>query len=102
MLAQVADAHFHALANSAELPLAIVFVELAEYGSGVSIEIFFQIVAGNLGAFVVQVDDANERVVDLAKVLLALAGLIDHDANQDLRNIGRDFAELNVNFLVIA
>lgn len=101
MLAQVTDTHFHALANSAELPLAVVLIELAEYSGSVAIEIFFQIVTSNLGALIVQVHDANERVVDLTEVLFALTSLIDHNANQNLGNISRDLAEFNVNLLVI-
>ena len=67
-----------ALPYCLELPVGAVSVELAEHHRGLAAGVLAEVIAGDLGAAGL-VDDADERVTDLAEVLPPGLGLVDAD-----------------------
>src|SRR5262249_43922681 len=90
-----------ALADRAELPFAEAPVDFAEDHGGLGRGVLRQVVAGDLGV-VCLVDDPDERVAHLAKVLLALLGFVNADREHDLAALRGHGAEVNLDLLVVA
>ena len=101
VLRDAAQARGVALADGAELPLGAVAVQLAEDHRGLGRGVLGEVVAGELGAAGL-VDDADERVADLAEGLLAVLGVVDRDREDDLVDVGRDAGEVDLDLLVVA
>ncbi|MGX1253022.1 hypothetical protein RKD48_005533 [Streptomyces ambofaciens] len=76
-------------------------VQLAEDHGGLRGGVLAQVVAGDLGLAGL-VDDADERVADLAEGLLAVLGVVDRDREDDLLDVGGDRSEIDLDLLVVA
>src|ERR1022692_3306873 len=90
-----------ALADRAELPLAEAPVDLAEDHGRLGGGVLGEVVAGDL-TVVGLVDDPDERIADLAEVLLALLGVVDADREGDLAALGGHGGEVDLDLLVVA
>ncbi len=89
-----------ALTNSAELPFAVVAVQLGEDHRGFSRGVFGQIVTNNLGA-VGLVNDTDEGVADLTEVLATIFSVMDRHGEGDLVDVDRHAAQIDLDSLVV-
>src|ERR1017187_101248 len=101
VLSDALQARCVALADRAELPLAKAPVDLAEDHGGLGRGVLGEVVAGDL-AVVGLVDDPDERIADLAEVLLARLGVVDADREGDLAALGGYGREVDLDLLVVA
>lgn len=90
-----------ALADGPELPGAVVAVELAEEDGRLGRVVLAEVEAGDLRAGGL-VDDADVGVPDHAEVLLALVRVVDGDREDDLVDLRRDVAQVDLDLLVVA
>src|SRR5690606_37990351 len=90
-----------ALADSLELPLTVVAIDLTEDHCGLNGGVLAQVKAGNL-AVVLFVQDADIRFADLTEVLVATSGVVDRDAESQFLGFFRQAGQVDVDSFVVA
>jgi hypothetical protein len=89
-----------ALTDSAELPLAVVTINLSEVQGSFITGILREVITDNLSLSVL-IEQTDVSIANLTEVLTALLTFVDRNSENNLLHVSRDKAQINGNLLIV-